>query len=477
MPQLVFEDPEKVCSFKDGDLYYHPVQYSHEVVEYMEQAAKEGRQLADEDVQLQVINQLLAKQRRNAIDHSKSGEEFYGAALIETANNQWFIQSNIHHVAGSAARTCAEHNGILEATGHEGEAMQVKNVWFMGGRGNRKNGEMILPGEEGKYYTPCGSCLQMILNTRLTMGAETKVHTLPLNDGTKPVYYSKNTKKDVSELTEGEVFSKTIHELLPNRLIEFFSANNKVKVDIQKAWEALQKASPVNGVSHVDVEKRMQKMHTYEVHGMEKAAKKIHSTMMRAAQEAIQAYGDQLDTVRVVVSRTVEGKYFMGVEPVSDKIQSMHHAYFHAIGEALGTRLTYVEGDVLKGRKFTDVFVMEIDRQHLEDFKSSPPGTALKFTPPTGDALDRVWKRRPDEAVQSFDGAMVDSETGPRVHYLVPCRPQSFSMEKHCVTLEYRDLVPYPFVNPKSQIKPKTDVNTKDIIGVEGPDPQKREKN
>ena len=96
------------------------------------------------DRKIALINQLLLDQRHKALDHERTGVMFHGAALVETKDGRWFLQSNIHLPNPEITRQCAECNAATEAHGREGKTMEIKELWFLGGKGDSAKDEQLL---------------------------------------------------------------------------------------------------------------------------------------------------------------------------------------------------------------------------------------------------------------------------------------------------------------------------------------------
>ncbi len=474
MSHIHLTDDHHVVNFRAGGVVYEKVKMSHEVVRYMEEAHTAGQLLNNDDIKLQVINKLLYEERKKAVDEEQTGAQFYGASIIKTKSGEWFITHNDYLGGESINRRCAESNGVEEASQNlnDGETLEIADLWFVGGKGNKQEGQWLLPEEVGRIYSPCGHCLQMISNKQMKADGETKVHMIPANNADILLSYAP-ADVTLENRKDGQVITRTIEQLLPQAKPLLNDNDGKTKAAILKSWEMLSDKKHLHGLTDLQIAQALEKMHLFSVSNVEGNLGKIHKLMWEKAQGLVNLYKGTAKHFSLAVARTTDNQYYLGVQVVGDKIQSTPSALLDVIENAIGSVNAVKDKSILEGRKFTDVFLMDIDVAEMQALEHAAKDEKIPLTPPSGDALDRLYKRRPLEKAKGIFRNEMEENEAPKIHFLLPTLPIEFERKKHCVSMDIKDFMPMPFSSPKTHTSAEHDkaskvVKTKDL-DVEGP--------
>ncbi len=398
--------------------------------------------MGDQQKMLTIVNHLLAHHRQFAWDHEAKahqgqGEMFYGAALLRTAENKYYLTANTHLKDSSATRDCAEANGATEAVQDVlANKMEIEEIWFMGGKGDRSKGTLTLPGEFGRRNTPCGSCLDVINSHKLKNGHETLAHMLPLNEGDWKLIPDHGNHKGA--LAKHQVMTRAIGELLPYTSIFISDLSNRLKPVIMRGMDYLQSNKPADTLSYamkpgdittaIDAEAPMESMHRI--------------LMDTVRQEYGKREDGSLRKCTATVVRTTNGSYHLGVYIDDGKTLATPDSVYNAIQNALGEPIT-------------DSFVLSVDFPREASLRESYQRDAkhsVKVTPPSGDMRNRITKARAKDNTHHTDyhGKGMGPNQKPTLHMLLPVAPDEFKPAHHVQTVNSDKMIPYGYTNPKN---------------------------
>ena len=436
MAHAVFDKDDLTSFSKNGE----PVEIKVKWVRY------EG---SDEATRfLAAVNHVLAKQRKYAWDHEAHdpehaghGDMFYGAALLKTKDGKFYLTSNHHVHADPMSRNCAEANAVTEAAQDvKKNELQVEELWFMGGKGNFSEGIVSLPGEEGKHYSPCGSCLDVIRNNRLHNGTETKIHMLPLNNGSWIIQPDRGKEKTLRT----EVKTRTIEQLFP-RITAIMDREGKLKQDIEHGWQFLNDPATVKAIEQSFDAGRIKLLEGEEAHGADPSVIlcDIDKIMMETlAKEHQRENMPALKRATVAIVRTEDGSYRMGLYYDDGKTTATPSAPVNAIQNA--------------GRKkVTDIFVLQVNMKDMpaliERFHEQKTADVDAMELP-GAQLDRIFKTRPKgrSEFKDYSGQKHNVADGPMVHMFQVNDPREFDSKRDVQSYQVRHCLPEAFQSPKT---------------------------
>lgn len=416
---------------------------------------------------LKTANILLASQRLTAWDHGADahvGKEpmYYGAALIRTKSNHFYTAANIHLQKPPTSRSCAEANSITEAAQRAGVPhMEVEEVWFMGGMGDPSNPARIFPEEQGKRYTPCGSCLDVILNSNKSKPGGPIVHMLPLNDGSMELVpdLADPPVGDDSYLKDNPnmVMTRTTAQLFPHQYSKWEDPNGDIKDGLRQLHQEISetpKGDPEKPFSARDaaIARAKNGIAVYELNEMAANGKspdeiqaKINEIMMNTVKLAYGNGRRELSKVSVAIVRTEDGQFFMGNYNEGKKVPGMPTAVYNALQNSGGL-------DTI-----TDIFVVTVDKEELRSFlghADGNPAADVILPNPDGDTRDRMRKFGPKngKSFTNLAGETVDTSTGPSVHIIAPNNGHDFNKDLHVQTYSCAKLYPNWFDAPKGNV-------------------------
>ncbi len=403
--------------------------------------ARHGEQpsiLSDDDVQspdfLRVMNALLAEQRLKAWDHeaaehSGKNEMFFGAALIRTADNRFYVAANIHQKNSLTTRDCAEANAINQAA-QDTEMLQlgIQDLWFMGGKGNLSEGKPILEGEALRRNCPCGSCRDVIGNTRLN--GNTRVHMVPLNDGSVEVAYP----EPGAAMQEHHIVTHTLDELLPHIHYRQADASGALKQTILDGWDYL------HAPAERDTDYEPGRIRELEGVPSAELPARINQLLLDVVkQEMHHAERKPLQRATLVIVQTHSGRFYLGASYVDGRTMGMSPATLHALQNAGRQSVSEVY--------MLDVLFRKEDKQRA--FFADNPQADVLLPMPDGESRDRIWKARDKVGENGI------CEPPPKVHVFALNNGRDFQPSlMHSFPIE--ELLPHAFMSPKHD--PKLDV-------------------
>ena len=398
--------------------------------------------IAQETLLLTLINRILARQRLIAWDHENhrhngNGEAWQGASLIRTKNGRWFLQSNIHLPPSFGTRNCAETNTTTQSMGDEGYGMEIEEIFFMGGRADISNGIAIIPGEEGKIYTPCGSCRDVIKNWAMRKG-QTKVTMLPLNDGSWTIMPYDGRERD--KLDRNQAWTTTIDELLPELSVSLPDQNGFLKDTLKGGWGYIRDGrnwrEPLTRLLEAQIlDDLKNKSPTEALHG-------INAYLMRKLNHLYHNSEKRLKFTNITLVRTDTGEYHPGASSINDITPSTHPGADYSIGDMLGLE---THGHV------TDMVCAFFDFERFPQFVGEWKKDAeapVKILMPSGGPLERLKKVASiRSAARDLLGRNLGSHDAT-IHVFMPNNTRDFNAAAHIISRSLRALLPKSYINP-----------------------------
>jgi cytidine deaminase len=389
---------------------------------------------------LAVANKLLALQRGFALDHERGGEMFHGAALIKTRRGRYFLQANIHLPNTEITRNCAETNSVTEARGREGERLEVADLWFMGGKANYEQGQPFIDGI-GKRYSPCGSCLDVIYNSRLKISGDTIVHMIPLNDGTmKLLPGDPDDPRPQEEIEPNRVFSKKIKDLLPHVTKIISDTNGAIRDSAKHGYDWLKNGTIANMVI------KATSAHQISIDDLQGADPstdetkcRINEILMREARAYYQDAEVKPTKLSVAIVRDANGNYYLAKHANNGKVMATPNACAEAIGRMI---------DASVNSKLKDLFLVEFNEEQLASLETTKE---MSINMPDGATRELIKKAAKGTAWMTPLGQT--NYFGAKVHIYVPNNPDlnEFSPKTHIITHSIQELLPLAYSNPKGQ--------------------------
>jgi len=395
-----------------------------------------------ESRRLTLINRILAEQRHIAWDHEFERHEgknefWHGAALIETNDGRFFLDSNAHLLNSPAIRNCAEALGATDAFQHRGYGTRIKRLYFMGGRADISHDLPLLPDEEGKRYTPCGSCLDVI--NKLS-DDKTQITLFPANSGSWEIL-PYEPGKSMDQLAREQVYDTTVKELLPHLSVHRADAQGKIKETLRAAWDYIRDAEKWQALSRAEelhlLDKELPNLPAKE------AMREINALMMQRMKKMYHDSEGEVTTGSVVVIRSDDGRYYIGTARSNPRTSDLHPAMDHAIQNML-------DGDMLQHA--TDIFLMSCDFERFPNLFAKwkeNPAQPVTVPMPDGDARERAKKVTSADAVPDMQGTVLSAKSA-NFHILLPNNVKDFDPDIHKVDFTLRDLLPHAYVNPRS---------------------------
>ena len=405
-------------------------------------------------VRLAIINKLLADRRPYARDHEATGEMFHGSALVKTTTGNWYVSNNIHVHGVDTTRNCAEANAVTEAIAHEGLNVKIKELYFMGGKGNYDIAEpMITP--EGTVIPPCGSCLDVIQRFASHFGGETVIHMLPLNEG--DLHLKAGILHDTrppSELEGNEVFSRTIKELFPLQALVLDDSNNTRKPIIKTGYQAVMDHS-----AHLAVQdarsRRTQELqeltHLSELDkdGVDVTARMqvVNKVLMEQARSYYQQFRDDQkpEEMTIAIVRSDDGQYYIGKHVKNSTLQATIDAEQKAINDMYNNN---------PNERFTDIFVVHFSNKQLEVLNKAKDDSGITIEMPSGANREFLKKAAAQRILQQTKGFMGTDfgQANGGVHVFLPNDPnkEDFDPKRHVISLTMKELIAHPYKAPKT---------------------------
>lgn len=414
----------------------------------------------DETRFLRFVNPILAKTRRNAWDHESpeadSGAIFHAGTLIKTKSGKYFASPNIQLPNSKTARQCAENLATTSAVKVEGfDKMEISDLYFMGGKGNLKQHMDIIPTHFGKRFSPCGSCRDVIWNSRLRLDwsvtQQTKIHMLPLNNG-EWYLIPDDGRADDAEWENNRVMTRTINQLLPHVTRLFEDADNTLKPTLAKAWEYINDRNTLQAMTQAFEQEALTHLSGMKDQLFNDVARKVNDLMMDTVKhmylESInpEKSAQQPKRIDIAVVRMSNGEFYLGAFLDNGKILGLNSAGLDAIQDAKIIRPNADD-------KITDVFFMQLDCDKMptlmEQWKDKTDAP-VEVRMPDGDTRDRISKAGPNaqEFIDLF-GKYIDDKTGANIHIILPNNKQDFDPTKHLHTMPLAELYPYRYISPK----------------------------
>lgn len=406
-----------------------------------------------EDNFMRIINRLLAKQRKMAWDHEArdnggKGKMFFGAAIVATEEGKYYMSANTHLHNSPATRNCAEAMAATEAA-QEVRAgdLEITELWFMGGNGDVSNKMDILPDQLGVRNSPCGSCLDVIYNHRLTNGVQTQVHMLPLNNGEWELI--EDSRVEQADLKDNQIMTRTIEELFPHVTVLLEDRGGKLKQDIAAGMDFLKDQTSLNAIEHAYNSGEITHLREMEEAGatpkeLEEEVNKVLLDTMKSEYHHDSRKAILKGSIAIV--RNDQGEYFLGSDFNDGEVLSTPSGIFNAIQN---TRRNGV----------TDVFVMQLDFRESQKKNDPHPDSDVSVRMPDGETRMRIKKSQPKQqwqnrVVKDFEGNESSRENGPNVHVFLPNNRDDFDPEKHVISKTAAELLPYAFNSPKMDDTP-----------------------
>lgn len=393
--------------------------------------------LSEADLQspsfLETVNGLLAAQRLKAWDHEArehqgKGEMFFGAALVRTADNRFYLAANIHQKNALTTRDCAEANAINQAAQDTPmHQLAITDVWFMGGKGNLSKQMPILPEEQGRRNCPCGSCLDVMSNTRLQY--DTRVHMLPLNNGDMELAMGGEAHADPAPHM---IVSRNLGDLLPHEKLTLSDADGRLKDTIAQGRQWLQEPH-----EHAQREPgRLPELEALEADAVPAAANKV--LMETLHQEMMAMDHKPLNRAELAVVRTHKGQFYLGTAYVDGRTMGMPSAVLNAVQNA-------------RRESISDVYLLQVDLRQRDtplQGDGAPSQADVVITMPDGETRDRIWKARAKHEAAAHIPA-------PVVHIMTLTPEHAFDPSQHMHSFGIQSLLPYAFTSPKHDPKPE----------------------
>ncbi|GEM_PF-6977806 len=433
MSQIDIKINKKACGIDQGFGSWIPVEIPRDITNLEEKF-------------LYVVSNLLASERKNAWDHERDFNEdmFFGAALIKTINNQYYVSANVHLQNDKTSRCCAEANAITNAVTKESIYTQISDVWFMGGKGNAAKNIDIYPNEEGQRVSPCGSCRDVIFNNKL-LSANTRIHMLPLNDGSWHLTADNGCAPD--KLNRNQVMTRTIDELLPKMPHIVVDNSGKIKTTMQAGWELINDPHVSQAIGEAFRADKLNVLSGMKNKSPEQVLRLVNELMVDSLADinakSINNGLPPMKIAKIAVVKLDNGEFYQGISYVNPKVSAMQSAESDAIQNALKNH---------PGHHITDIFVMSVDFEKTPEIIASEKSTPVEINMPDGAIRDRISKVGPrhDQIFRDIFDKKIDKESGASIHVMILNNKTDFNPKLHVHSFSLRELLPFRFMNPKA---------------------------
>ena len=390
----------------------------------------------DPDYMNTLALQLIWRMRRNAIDHERQlpdhdGKHFYGAALIRTNLDRYFLAPNLHLADDHTDRNCAERFALVQSKEMPLPGEKAEELWFTGGVGNCGQGIDIAPSEEGRRPPTCAACLGSLYRENPDM----TVHLLPLLKPESGLVLE-NSYSMSDAVPKRGVITASLKELY---------APEPIRITTPQAKKSLAEAAHFLGdrsdCSFIRFRDNLSDLQEWSPHlSNNEFLTAMNIMLMSKIRHLYQASGNKLRHVEIAVLKTADGE-FCGA---TFYINGRTHATPRAASQA-AYQITMDD----PSPNITDVYYIKTDIAQLfrlgeiADPSSVPD---VLFYPPEGSELERIRK-------MSKGYETMRSGAGPAIHIFIPNAIDDFDPQAHVHSRHLGDIVRMPYVGSKRVIE------------------------